>query len=90
MDFADYFTWFVLCLDATALIIALGWYLAESGRRKVPYRRSLSSDRRLFDPHVLINGRWVPRERLRRPVPAPAWFGPRRFDFSGSADSDFR
>jgi hypothetical protein len=78
MDFVDCFIWFVLSLDATVLIVALGWYMAECGRRKVPYRRSLSPDPRVFDPHVLINGRWVPRDYARHPLPSPAWFGPRR------------
>jgi hypothetical protein len=77
MDVIDCFIWFVLSLDATVLIVALGWYMAECGRRKVPYRRSLSSDPRVFDPHVLINGRWVPRVGLHRHDPSPAWFGPR-------------
>jgi len=81
MDFADCFTWFVLSMDATVLIVALGWYLAGDIRRKVPFRRSLTRDPRVFDPHVRVNGRWVPLDPsldLRIPMQQPVWFGPRR------------
>jgi hypothetical protein len=61
MDMTDYFTWLVLSSDAIALIVALGWYLSGD-IRKTCYRRSLSRDPRVFDPHVLVNGRWVPKE----------------------------
>jgi hypothetical protein len=79
MDFADGFTWLVLSLDVIALSVGIGWYLAENCRRRVPYRRSLSSDPRIFDPHVLVNGRWIPQRvthwaRLP-PSEQRAWFG---------------
>jgi hypothetical protein len=82
MDYADWFAWLVLSLDAMALSIALGWYLAGEIRRKVPFRPNLSRDPGIFDPHVRINGRWVPLDLSTddRPLSLKqrAWFGPRR------------
>lgn len=79
MDVADGFTWLVLSLDVIALSVGIGWYLAETSRRRVPYRRNLSGDPRIFDPHILVNGRWVPHTVTHwaglPPSEQRAWFG---------------